>query len=77
MSNLLETEKNVNTLLGASRAEQERLLQEKLAQRRLRKLQGLSDQEIKDIEIKEDQTIEEDIQNSLSRSTLEDLQVIV
>ena len=77
MSNLLETEKNVNTLLGASRAEQERLLQERLAQRMLRKLQGLSDLVIKDIEIKEDQTIEEDIQNSLSRSTLEDLQVIV
>ena len=77
MSTLLETEKNVNTLLCASQAEQERLLQERLAKRKLRKLQGLSDQEIKDIEAKEDETIDEDIRKSLSGSRLEDLQVMV
>lgn len=75
MGKLLKNEANVQTLLGASKEEQEKRLKERLEKRRQRKEAGMKEEEIKELETKEEEQFEEEISKQSSGNALQDLQV--
>ena len=75
MGNLLKNDANVQSLLGASKEEQERRLKERLEKRKQRKDAGMSEEEISELEQKEETEFEEEIAKKTTGNALQDLQV--
>ena len=75
IGNLLKNDANVQSLLGASKEEQERRLKERLEKRKQRKDAGMSEEEISELEQKEETEFEEEIAKKTTGNALQDLQV--
>lgn len=75
MNDLLKQDTNIQSLLGSSKAEQERRLKEKLDQRKKRREQGMSYLDIAKLEEDEDKEFEEEVANTSSGNILQDLEV--
>lgn len=74
MNDLLKQDTNIQSLLGSSKAEQERRLKEKLDQRKKRREQGMSYLDIAKLEEDEDKEFEEEVANTSSGNILQDLE---
>ena len=75
MGKLLKNDANIQSLLGASKEEQERRLKERLEKRRQRKEAGMNEDEIEELEAKEEEQFEEEVAKKSSGNALKDLQV--
>ena len=75
MGKLLKNDANIQSLLGASKEEQEKRLKERLENRRQRKEAGMKEEEIEELETKEEEQFEEEIAKKSSGNVLHDLQV--
>jgi len=75
MGKLLKNDANVQSLLGATKEQQERRLKERLEKRKQRQAAGLSEEEINDIEEKEEKEFEEEVAKKTTGNALQDLQV--
>ena len=75
MNNLLKQDTNLQSLLGSTKAEQERRMKEKLEARRKRKEAGMNEAEIEKLETEEDAKYEEENANTTSGNLLQDLEV--
>eukprot|EP00111_Clytia_hemisphaerica_P002852 TCONS_00008039-protein len=74
MGNLLKNDANVQSLLGASKEEQEKRLKERLEKRKQRKDAGMSEEEITELEQKEETEFEEEVAKKSTGNALQDLQ---
>ena len=75
MGKLLKNDANIQSLLGASKEEQEKRLKERLEKRKQRKEAGMNEDEIEELEAKEEEKFEEEIAQKSSGNALKDLQV--
>ena len=75
MKELLKQDTNLQSLLGTSKAEQEKRLKERLQQRRKRKEEGMSEKEIEKLEVEENKVFEEEVAKTSTGNVLEDIEV--
>ena len=75
MNNLMKHDANLQSLLGDSKAEQERRLKERLAKRKERMAAGMAEEEVEKLEEEEDKVFEEEVAKKTTGNVLLDLEV--